>query len=168
MVEAGRSGERVLRGIPVSSGVSRGKILVLTRLRDDSIPKQHVSEEEVTHQVQRLEQALVDTRHEILEVQRQVTEGLGAQDASIFDAHLLVLEDPTLIEEVSRIIFQEKVSAEYAFQQVADKYARTLSAIDDEYLRERAADMRDVTARILNTLLARPHEFVPNNLQHPP
>src|SRR5258708_10328910 len=159
MVEAGRSGERVLRGIPVSSGVSRGKILVLTRLRDDSIPKQHVSEEEVTHQVQRLEQALVDTRHEILEVQRQVTEGLGAQDASIFDAHLLVLEDPTLIEEVSRIITEEKVTAEYAFQKVADKYAKTLSAIDDEYLRERAADMRDVTERILNNLTGQGNEL---------
>jgi len=152
MSEAGRSGERLFRGIPVSSGVSRGKILVLGRPRDDSVPERHVPEAELSHQVHRLEQALVETRHEILEVQRQVTEGLGAQDASIFDAHLLVLEDPTLIEEVSRIILEEKVTAEYAFQKVADKYARTLSAIDDEYLRERAADMRDVTARLLNKL----------------
>src|SRR5439155_26158083 len=98
------------------------------------------------------EQAIIETRRQILEVQRQVSQGLGAQDAAIFDAHLLVLEDPTLIEEVSRIILQDKVSAEYAFQQVAEKYAKTLSAIDDEYLRERAADMRDVTARLLNKL----------------
>src|SRR6266496_3148408 len=127
MVEAGRTGERVLRGIPVSAGVSRGKILVLSRPSEDLILRQHVSEADVAHQIQRLEQALVDTRHEILEVQRQVSEGLGAEDASIFDAHLLVLEDPTLIEEVSRIILEEKVSAEYAFQQVADKYAKPLS-----------------------------------------
>src|SRR5438105_9187105 len=165
MVEAARSGERLFRGIPVSPGVSRGKILVLRRPHEDAIAKEHVCEGDLTLQVQRLEQALVDTRHEILEVQRQVSEGLGAQDASIFDAHLLVLEDPTLIEEVSRIIFQEKVSAEYAFQQVADKYARTLSAIDDEYLRERAADMRDVTARILNNLIGRVDDFDPKKLQ---
>src|SRR5678816_4357915 len=152
MVEAGRSGERILRGIPVSPGVSHGKILVLSRPSDETIVKQHVAEGEQTHQVHRLEQALVDTRHEILEVQRQVSEGLGAEDASIFDAHLLVLEDPTLIEEVSRIILEEKVTAEYAFKKVAEKYARTLSAIDDEYLRERASDMRDVTERILNNL----------------
>src|SRR5258706_14622471 len=132
MVEAGRTGERLFRGIPVSSGVSRGKILVLRRPQEDSIPRQHVGEEELSHQVQRLEQALVDTRHEILEVQRQVSEGLGAHEASIFDAHLLVLEDPTLIEEVSRIILEEKVTAEYAFKKVADKYAHTLSSIDDE------------------------------------
>src|SRR3954470_2802661 len=167
MVEAGRSGERLFRGIPVSSGVSRGKILVLGRPRDDSIPKQHVCDDELTQQVHRLEQALVDTRHEILEVQRQVTEGLGAQDASIFDAHLLVLEDPTLIEEVSRIILEEKVTAHYAFQKVADKYARTLSSIDDEYLRERAADMRDVTSRLLNKLLGVGEEIDLRKLSEP-
>src|SRR5712672_2456924 len=136
MVEAGRSGERLFRGIPVSSGVSRGKILVLRRPHEDAIPRQHVGDGDLAH-----------------EVQRQVSDGLGAQDASIFDAHLLVLEDPTLIEEVSRIILEEKVTAEYAFKKVADKYAKTLSAIDDEYLRERAADMRDVTARLLNKLM---------------
>src|SRR5258706_7850859 len=167
MIEAGRSGERLFRGIPVSSGVSRGKILVLRRPHEDAIPKQHVCEADLPHEVQRLEQALVDTRHEIRQVQRQVSEGLGAQDASIFDAHLLVLEDPTLIEEVSRIILEEKVTAEYAFQKVADKYARTLSAIDDEYLRERAADMRDVTARLLSKLTGFTEETDLRSLKDP-
>ena len=166
MLEAGRSGERIIRGIPVSPGVCRGKILVLGRSQD-KIPKIAVAESRLPHEVQRLEQALINTRREILEVQRQVTRALRADDATIFDAHLLVLEDPTLIEEVSRIIFQEKVSAEFAFQQVADKYAKTLSAIDDEYLRERAADMRDVTARILNNLLGRSDDFDPSKLEEP-
>src|SRR5436190_24303397 len=115
MLEAGRSGERIIRGIPVSPGVCRGKILVLGRSQD-KIPKIAVAESRLPHEVQRLEQALINTRREILEVQRQVTRALGADDATIFDAHLLVLEDPTLIEEVSRIILQEKVSAEFAFQ----------------------------------------------------
>src|ERR1051326_386430 len=167
MVEAARSGERIIRGIPVSPGVCRGKILVLGKSPEDKIPKRQVPESKLTQEVQRLEQALIDTRRQILEVQRQVSRGLGAEDATIFDAHLLVLEDPTLIEEVSRIIFQEKVSAEYAFEQVADRYARTLSAIDDEYLRERAADMRDVTARILSNLLGRCDEFDLSKLQDP-
>src|SRR5438105_4632312 len=167
MLEPARSGEKVIRGIPVSPGVCRGKILVLGKSQEDKIPKHHLPQERLAHEAQRLEQALIDTRRQILEVQRQVNRGLGAEDATIFDAHLLVLEDPTLIEEVSRIIFQEKVSAEYAFQQVADKYAKTLSAIDDEYLRERAADMRDVTARILNNLLGRPDEFDPKKIEEP-
>src|SRR3954469_12952407 len=167
MVEGAHSDERVLRGIPVSAGVSRGKILVLHDAREVMIPQQHVPEAEVTHQVHRLEHALVDTRPEILGGQRQVTVGLGAEDASIFDAHLLVLEDPTLIEEVSRIILEEKVIAEYAFQKVADKYARTLSSIDDEYLRERAADMRDVTSRLLNQLLGVGEDMDLSKLKEP-
>lgn len=167
MLDAARTGEKIIRGIPVSPGVCRGKILVLARSQEDKIPKHHLSEEQLAHEAHRLEQALIITRRQIIEVQEQVTRALGAEDATIFDAHLLVLEDPTLIEEVSRFIFQEKVSAEYAFQQVADKYAKTLSAIDDEYLRERAADMRDVTARILNNLQGRSDEFDPRRMEEP-
>src|SRR6266478_2225517 len=165
MLDAASSGEQIIRGIPVSPGVCRGKMLVLGRSHEDKIPKHPIAEAKLPNEVRRLEQALIETRHQILEVQRQVSRGLGAEDATIFDAHLLVLEDPTLIEEVSRIILGEKVTAEYAFQQVADKYAKTLSTIDDEYLRERAADMRDVTARILNNLLGRTDDFDPKKLE---
>lgn len=160
-------GEKVFRGIPVSAGVCRGKILVLGRPKEQAIFRLQLSDDELPQQVQRLEQALVETRQQILGVQRQVSQGLGAQDASIFDAHLLVLEDPTLIEEVSRIIYQDKVTAEYAFQQVAEKYVATLSAINDEYLRERATDMRDVTARILNNLLGRTDDIDLRHLKEP-
>src|SRR5215467_5795432 len=78
---------------------------------------------------------------------------MGAQEGSIFDAHLLVLEDRTLLDEVIRVIQESKVNAEYAFHTVAERYATTLAAIEDDYLRERATDMRDVTQRVLNNLL---------------
>ncbi|MEO7297201.1 MAG: phosphoenolpyruvate-utilizing N-terminal domain-containing protein, partial [Verrucomicrobiota bacterium] len=145
-------GERIYKGIPVSAGVCRGKILLLGKT-ELSIPHLKLTEEELPHQVKRLDQAMTETRHELLEVQRKVNEGLGAEDASIFEAHLLVLEDRTLIDEVIRLIHKNKVNVEYAFQQVAERYAKTLSAIDDEYLRERASDMRDVTERILSNLI---------------
>jgi phosphotransferase system enzyme I (PtsI) len=112
-----------------------------------------MSDTELAEEVNRLEKALVETRHQILEVQRQVSQGMGAQEGSIFDAHLLVLEDRTLLDEVVRLVQEEKVNAEHAFQTVAERYAATLSAIEDEYLRERATDMRDVTTRVLNNLL---------------
>lgn len=147
-----QKGEKFFRGIPVSPGVCRGKILILSK-KEPCISERHVSESEVHHEVRRLEQALLQTRQQILEVQRKVSEGLGAKDATIFDAHLLVLEDPTLIEEVTSRITQRHLSAEFAFNQFAEKYTATLSKIDDEYLRERASDMRDVAARVLNNLL---------------
>ena len=74
----------------------------------------------------------------MLEVQRKVTESMGAEEGGIFDAHLLVLEDRVLIDEVMRIIQDKKVNAEYAFQAVAENYADALAKIEDEYLRERA------------------------------
>src|SRR5436309_2525440 len=143
MSERSRSGEKVLRGIPVSEGVCRDRIIVLGKPHD-AIPRHEISEAELPQEIQRLERALTQTRQQILEVQRKVANALGAKDASIFDAHLLVLDDPTLIDEVNRVIHQQKVNVEHAFQQVAEKYASTLSTMNDEYLRERAADMRDV------------------------
>src|SRR6059036_3278089 len=152
MPEPSAKGERTFRGIPVSNGVCRGKILVLDRARP-TISKRHLSDGELAEEVNRLEKALVQTRHQILEVQRKVSEGMGAKEGSIFDAHLLVLEDRTLLDEVVRVIQEEKVNAEHAFHTVAERYAATLSAIEDDYLRERATDMRDVTARVLSNLL---------------
>src|SRR4051812_28767217 len=150
-------GERVLKGIPVSAGVCHGKIFVLKK-KELSIPQTEVPESDVSQQVHRFEQSLVATRQEILDVQQQVTSALGAKDASIFEAHLLVLEDPTLIESVTNLIGQKKIVAESAFHQFAERYTATLAAIDDDYLRERAADMRDVTARVLNNLLGHPQQ----------
>ena len=123
--------------------------------QSETVIRRQIEESEIPAELKRFEQALVATRQQVLEVQRQVTEGLGAQDAAIFDAHLMVLEDPVLIEEVSKLVKQNKVSAECAFQQIAEKYARTLNAIDDEYLRERASDLRDVSARMLDNLAGR-------------
>ena len=152
MPEAQDKGEKSYRGIPVSTGVCRGKILVLGRARP-TIAQRHVADADLAEEVNRLEKALVQTRHQILEVQHKVSEGMGAQEGGIFEAHLLVLEDRTLLDEVVRVIQQQKVNAEHAFHMVAERYAAMLSAIEDEYLRERATDMRDVTMRVLNNLL---------------
>ncbi len=160
------SGERIYKGIPVSAGVCRGKILVLGKT-ELVIPEHKISDEDLPLQVTRLEKALAETRHQLLEVQHKVSEGLGAEDASIFDAHLLVLEDRTLLDEVIRLIHKNKVNVEYAFHQVAERYARTLSSMDDDYLRERAADMRDVTERILNNLMGRNQPIDLQKLKEP-
>ena len=166
MVEPTHKGETVYRGIPVSAGVARGKILVLGKSRH-TISKQTVPEAELANEVNRLQKALVQTRHEIIEVQRKVTAAMGASEGSIFDAHLLVLEDRTLIDEVVRLIQEQHVNAEHAFHTVAERYAATLAAIADEYLRERAGDMRDVTSRVLNNLLGKTENFDLRDLAEP-
>ena len=166
MPEFQHTGEKSFRGIPVSTGVCRGKILVLGRARP-SIAQRHVADEALAEEVNRLEKALVQTRQQILEIQRKVSEGMGAEEGSIFDAHLLVLEDRTLLDEIVRVIQEQKVNAEHAFHIVAERYAATLSTVEDEYLRERAADMRDVTTRVLNNLLGLEEEAELRHLKEP-
>jgi len=121
----------------------------------------------VAVELHRLERALIQTRQEILAVQQKVADNLGASDANIFDAHLLVLEDPTLLDETTRLMREKLVSVDYAYQLVAEKYAATLESIEDDYLRERAADLRDVKIRVLNHLVGRAPEDVLSYLNEP-
>ncbi len=166
MPEGRESAEQVFKGIPVSAGVCRGRVLVLDRLRP-RIVKRTVPEAQLPEEINRLERALVQTRHQLLDVQRRVSEGMGSEEGSIFDAHLLVLEDRTLLDEVLRVIQEQKINAEFAFHSVAERYAATLAAIEDDYLRERATDMRDVTARVLNNLLGVEEELDLRHLKEP-
>ena len=97
MPEHAATGETIFRGIPVSTGVCVGKILILGQQRA-AISRQEISESDVPHQLERLEQGLLTTRQQLHEIQQQVTQAMGAKDASIFEAHVLVLDDPTLLE----------------------------------------------------------------------
>jgi len=151
-MSAQTKGEKVFRGIAVSAGICRGKILVLHRARH-VIARRELPEAEIEVEINRFEKSLVQTRQQISEVQRRVAEDMGTKEGDIFETHLLMLEDRTLVDEVMRSIREQKVNAEYAFHAVAERYATALAAVDDEYLRERAADMRDMAARVLDNLL---------------
>jgi phosphoenolpyruvate-protein phosphotransferase (PTS system enzyme I) len=152
VTEPASRGEIVLRGIPVAPGVARAKLLVLSDPHQNEVPRRQIAPEDVPAELARLQAALLATRREILHIQQRVAEVIGAKDASIFEAHLLVLEDPTLIDEVTRLMEHEHINVEHAYSKVATRFVNELGKIDDEYLRERAADMRDVTSRVMNQL----------------
>lgn len=159
-------GEEVFQGIGVSAGVCRGKVLVLHRARR-VIARREIMAEAVAGEVTRFENALAQTRRQILEVQHQVTEKMGVKEGNIFEAHLLMLEDRVLVDEVMRMIREQKMGAEYAFHEVSERYIGALAAIEDEYLRERAGDMRDLTVRVLDNLLEVKNEFDLRHLTEP-
>jgi phosphotransferase system enzyme I (PtsI) len=152
LMSAQLKGEKLFRGIAVSAGICRGKILVLDHAQH-VITKRQVTDREITAEVGRFEKALVQTRQQISEVQRKLIENMGAKEGDVFEAHLLMLEDRMLVDEVIRTIREHKVNAESAFHEVSERYAAALAAVDDEYLRERAADMRDLNSRVLDNLL---------------
>ncbi len=145
----------MLRGIPVSQGVSRSRVVVLDRTRIDPA-KWGILESDQAGEEDRLQTSLVETRRQILAVQERLREAMGADEAQIFDAHLLVLEDPMLLQETARFIREDLVTAEFAFHQASEKYADALAKVDDSYLSERAADIRDVTQRVLANLMGQP------------
>ena len=150
-----KTGEKMLRGIPVSQGVSRSQIVVLDRTRIDPA-KSNILESELAGEENRLQVSLAETRRQILAMQERLREAMGAEEAQIFEAHLLVLEDPILLKEVSQFIRENLVTAEFAFHEASEKYAEALGKVDDTYLSERAADIRDVTQRVLSNLMSQP------------
>ena len=170
---SGGNKEIRFRGMGVSPGIAHGVIHVVRDDLDD-VGRHHIEPSQIGNEIARFEAALVQTRVQILEMQQKIAEKIGAQDAAIFDAHLLVVEDRTLIDEVLRRLETERCNVEWAFQEVATHYAETLSQIDDPYLRERALDIQDVTRRIVRNLqgkapkpfltLAEPHILVAHNL----
>ncbi len=166
MPELVRKGEKIFRGLPVSGGICQGKIVLLGKSHAP-VSQRKLTDAELPEEVNRLERALAKTRQEILEVQHKVSTGMNAADGGIFDAHLLVLEDRTLLDEVIRMVREQKVNVEYSFQKVAGRYAATLAAVQDDYLRERATDLRDVTERVLNNLLGRVDQVDLKNLKEP-
>ena len=149
------SGQEVrFQGLGVGPGIARG-IVFIHHPDDEEPPKRRIDESDVANEIVRFESALIATRAQILEMQQRIAEAIGAKDASIFDAHLLVVEDRTLIDEVLRTLEREKFNVEFIFAEVANRYAKTLSEIDDPYLRERAFDIHDVTRRVIRNLLGR-------------
>lgn len=156
MAENQTTKELIFRGIGASPGIARGKIYVFGGVQDE-VPQRKITKDEIPAETVRLEQALLATRQQLLEVQKQISDSIGTQDASIFDAHLLVVEDRTLIEEVIKGMKKDLHNVDYVFDKVAKKYVESLSKIKDDYLRERAADIEDVTKRILRNLLGKDH-----------
>ncbi|MEI6323211.1 MAG: phosphoenolpyruvate--protein phosphotransferase [bacterium] len=148
------AGERVFQGMAVAPGIAEGKVLIHFQ-EDEVVPFRDLADADLDAEVARFEGALLATRRELLELQERLSNSAGAGDASIFDAHLLVLEDPSLIDEVNKGIRQKKNNAEFVFQSVAHRFIKTLSAIDDAYLRERAIDLEDVARRVIRQLLGK-------------
>jgi len=146
--------EKRFQGVPVAQGIAHFPALVYYTEDEEILPRE-IAPEELSAEIARFESALISTRIELLEIQRRIVSAIGAEDASIFDAHLLVVEDRTLIDEVLRGLERDRQNVEHVFQQVVHKYCQTLESIDDSYLRERVVDIQDVARRVIRNLLGK-------------
>lgn len=140
-----------LEGIPASPGVAIGRAFLLDS-QEIPISKRNIPAASVPKEIARFEEALIQTRKEIMEIQSKISKELGLEHGEIFNAHLMLLEDRTLIEEVIARLKTELVAVEWIFSEVLKKYVKAFSKIEDEYMRERTSDLEDVGRRILRSL----------------
>ena len=157
--------ELEFKGIGVSPGIVHGPAFILAS-EDDSVVVRDIVPADVPRELQRFEEALVVTRQQIHDLQHRMTESLGKESAQIFEAHLLMLEDRSILDEIVRMLKADLKNIEFVVQQVSERYAGALLRLEDDYLRERAVDVRDMARRLLRNLAGRSSSALAN-LQHP-
>ena len=140
-----------LQGIPASPGVAIGRAFLLDS-EEIPVEKRSIPASAISKEVARFEEALVRTRREILGIQEKISKEMGIEHGEIFNAHLMLLEDRALIEEVIGRLKKERLVVERIFSDVLKKYVEAFSKIEDEYLKERTSDLVDVGRRILRNL----------------
>ncbi|WP_082233428.1 phosphoenolpyruvate--protein phosphotransferase [Halobacillus massiliensis] len=139
-----------LQGIAASSGIAIAKVYRL-EAPDLSYSKTKVDQPEP--EVKRLHDALDISKQELEKIKEHTKKSLGDEHAEIFSAHLLVLSDPELIKPIEDKIKSENVNAEAALDETANMFIDMFKSMDNEYMRERAADIQDVTKRVMAHLL---------------
>ncbi|HCS93547.1 MAG: phosphoenolpyruvate--protein phosphotransferase [Bavariicoccus seileri] len=138
-------------GIAASDGVAIAKAYLLT---EPDLTFKKVEGQDPKAEGKRLDEALAKTQDQIKVIRDTAAESLGEEEAKVFDAHLMVAIDPELIGQIKTTIDSEKVNAESALKEVTDTFISMFEAMtDNHYMQERAADIRDVTKRILANLL---------------
>ena len=140
-----------LHGIGVSPGIAMGEALLAKRVVFTS-RKEIIAADQVPDELKRLRQALDRTREDLVRVKESVREKMGADSSFIFEAHLLILEDPTLVGGLEAVIRDEKARAEWALSKANARYEQLFESLADDYFRQRKSDVSDVLKRVYRNL----------------
>ncbi len=148
MPKSATTEEITYTGIPASPGIAVGPIHVIAR--GFSAPEIYeISEADVTDERRRFDEAVAVTKKQLIDLQERLECLSGNADSEIFEAHVMLLEDKTLLNKVSEAIASRQQNAEYAFYAVMQNFLEAMRRIPDPYLRERTADIEDVCQRVL-------------------
>ncbi len=139
-----------MKGIGASPGIVIGRALI-KKENEIKIEKEYLKNN--AQEADRLERAISSAKQELEEILKNAQEKMTKDEAKIFEAHILMLEDPEVFGQVREMIETENVNAEWALQETTQKFLNIFNSMDDEYIKERAADLRDVRDRIFRNLL---------------
>lgn len=155
----------MIRGIGASSGIAMGQAFVIPTWEWD-FPEKMIDVTDLAYEFERLYDGIRSSKDELELIKQEIKEVVGQDQAYIFDAHLAILEDPIFMNEIQGIIELQYKAAEVAVKEVIDKFVGMFNMIDDEYMKERALDIKDVGNRLLKHLLGDTSSTVPP-IDHP-
>lgn len=136
-------------GKTVYSGITMGKVLVL---RSNQEPIRRAKIEDAEHEISRVHDAAGNAKQQLGALYEKAVKEVGESNAAIFEVHQMMLEDDDYLDAISHIIRTEMVNAEYAVAITGDNFAGMFAGMDDEYMRARAADVKDISARLVRNL----------------
>ncbi|MBD3185054.1 phosphoenolpyruvate--protein phosphotransferase [Candidatus Poribacteria bacterium] len=142
----------MLKGVAASPGVAIGKAFLFYH-EDVDLPHYTIDESKIDAEIARFQDAMKQTRRELLDIQKKSEEEMTEVHARIFQAHILLLEDPMFVDEIPIEIEKSRKNAEYIVKKVTDDLVDQLSKLQDEYLSGRTIDIHDVARRIIHNLL---------------
>src|SRR5258707_8928601 len=156
---ASRRAIRTYKGIGVSPGIAIGRAVIIER-REAAVYRVPIRDEEVPSEVNRFLEALEKTQAQLHDLKMKVSRSMGDEYASIFEAHAMMVSDPSFADKVIQKIESEQVNAEWALSEVQEELQARFLSFDDVYLRERVADVKDVADRVLKNLQGIAHHDV--------
>lgn len=153
-----------VEGIGASSGIAIGKAFVLPTWEWD-VPEEKMDPSDLAREFERLYEGIRSSKDEIEFIKSEIREMVGNEESSIFDAHLAILDDPIFMNEIQGIIQRQYKAAEVAVKEAIDHFVTMFDLLDDEYMKERALDIKDVGNRLLKHLLGAPEITLPTDTQ---
>lgn len=139
-----------ITGIGASSGVAIAEVF---KIEEVKIEAKSAKVANPQSELTRYNNAISKTIEQIQKIQKLSAKNLSEEEIEIFNAHILVAQDPTIQEEIKAIILEQEENAVFAVKTIADKYIEMFSSMDDEYMQERSSDIKDVTTKIIKNLL---------------
>lgn len=144
----------MLKGIPVSPGVAISRALFL-QTNTITAEQKSISKEDIPVEQKKLEAAIAKTEEQLTQLHQQLLESVGEEQAAIMSAHLVLLKDPAFIDEINNHIQNDLIDVSSAVHAAANQFIQIFEAMDDEYMRERATDIKDISNRLISNILGK-------------
>ncbi|MBN2184318.1 MAG: phosphoenolpyruvate--protein phosphotransferase [Candidatus Krumholzibacteriota bacterium] len=153
--------EMIFNGIPAAPGIAFGEVFVVN-VDELPVTPDPISSKDIKPEIAEFEDALKRTGEELSELHKALAAEMGEDHAKILDSHIMILADEMMKDETIDLIKKEKVGAAYAFTKIIDKTLTAFEHMEDQYLKERAEDIKDVKRRVIRNLLGQKTEGIAN------